>query len=415
MARQTLPPFPEQVAPPTTFGDWYDTAAVSLGVAEKRDSGASRLLAGLLLIVVCTVGLGAFAAPQAAALLGYASERADVATLVLGLVLTVGALAWWAWFRRDWVRARRLRTAWSWALRDPRVLALPARDAAPAGGVGAAPDPEAQHHYRAREHAELTPYPGVRSVGGVTGFLDFLRAVLHPVALGAGVLLVAVGLGRDDAASRLTTVAAALPLTLAALSATVRAWRRLAESWRLVGVQNDDLFRWTGWRVLQGLDRPLDVRGAAGRRALLLLPVALAGVVVVLARASTGTLGAGDVAIGAAVVAVPALAVAATFALRSAAARSGGDGLAVRVLPDDVPPLGPTTVPPGPARLVLRDGRAQVGGVDADATALISGAPQMLATRRHFLVLADGSQVRLSCADVRGLRRQAQEAGLRVL
>ncbi|AEG42920.1 hypothetical protein [Isoptericola variabilis] len=410
MARPSLPPSPREVPLPETFGDWYDTAAVNLGVAEKRDSRGLRLLAGLVLVVLTTIGLGAFAGPQLAALLGYTDEAVDAATLVLGLVLVAGTLAWWFWLRRDWVRARRLRRAWAYALRDRRVLALPARE-----HRGPGEDPEDRHHYRAREHVELAPYTGVRSVGGVSGFLDFLRAVLYPVVLGAGVLLVVVGLSRDDAGSRFTTALAALPLTLAALGGTVRAWWRLGESWRLVGLENDDRFRWTGWRVLRGIDRPLDVRGPAARRALLLLPVALGALVVVIGRASTGTLGPDDVLVGVAIVAVPALAVVAFFRVRALRARAGGEGFAVRVLPDDVPPQGPTSVPVGPARLVLSDGRASLGGVESEAAALISGAPQMLAARRHVLVLADGSQVRFSCADVAGVRRAAQDAGLRVL
>jgi len=407
--RTPLPPAPDEVPLPATFGDWYDLAAVHLGVAERRDSGASRLFAGLLLVLACTLGLGVFAGPQLAVLVGGADGSADVATLVLGLVLTAGALAGWFRYRRAWVAARRLRRAWGYALRDPRVLELPVRSR-PASG----PDPEDQHHYRARRHAELAPYPGVRSVGGVTGFLDFLRAVFYPVALMAGVLVVVVGLGQDDPAAAVTTVLSGLPLTVAALCASVRAWWRLGESWRLVGLQNDDLHRWSGWRVLHGLGEPLGAPSAA-RRALLLLPVALGGLLVVVARAGSGSFGVGDVVLGVAVVVVPAAAVALSFRVRAARARSGGEGLAVRVLADDVPAQGPVVVPPGDARLVLADGRAAVAGVDAAAVALITGAPQMLATRRHFLVLADGSQAQLSCADVAGLRAAATAAGLRVL
>lgn len=53
--------------------------------------------------------------------------------------------------------------------------------------------------------------------------------------------------------------------------------------------------------------------------------------------------------------------------------------------------------------------------VAVDGAALVSGSPHMLAARRHWLMLADGSQVPLACADVRRLQRLAGSAGLRVL
>src|SRR5690606_24782916 len=124
--RRSLPPFPEEVSLPATFGDWYDTAADALGRAERRDSGAVRLLAGAAMLAGVSAGVGLLAEPLVVlAGAGAPGETADVPSLVIGPVLALGVLAWWFWYRRDWGRARRLRHAWSRAVRDPRVLALP--------------------------------------------------------------------------------------------------------------------------------------------------------------------------------------------------------------------------------------------------------------------------------------------------
>ncbi len=424
--RAQLPPFPDEVPLPATFGDWYHLAAANLGLAEKRDSGALRLAAGALVVALCSFGLGVGVAPALGVLVaGGQWQGADVAALVLGLVVVLAALAWWAWFRRGWARARRLRWAWAAALRDPRVLALPADRRAP-GRL----DPEAQHPYRSRaEQDGPHPHPGLRSVGGVSGALDALRLALHPLALAAGVLLVVAALRYPDLGARLAGVAVAVPLTLAALGGTVRAWYRFARVTALAADQRDDLARWTGWRVLHGLAQPRAVRPRWRRADLALLPVALVGLLLYLGRLASGTVTTAHLLVGGGLVAVPLAVLLASFGVRALRARAGDGGLGVRVLTDDVPPQGPTAVAPGPARLELE---GVAGGTEADgvpvrlvrpdgtaqhlaAVALVSGVPHLLATRRHWLVLADASQVPLTCAAVRDLRGAAAAAGLRVL
>jgi hypothetical protein len=434
--RAQLPPFPDEVPLPATFGDWYHLAAGNLGVAERRDSGVLRLAAGALLVTLCSFGLGAGVAPVLAVLVGGGQwQGTDVAVLVLGLVVVLATLAWWAWFRRGWARARRLRWAWAAALRDPRVLALPADRRTP-GRL----DPEGQHPYRSRaEQDGPHPHPGIRSVGGVSGALDALRLALHPLALAAGVLLVVAALRQPDAGARFAGVAAALPLTLAALGGTVRAWYRFARVTALAADQRDDLARWTAWRVLHGLAEPRASRPRWRRADLALLPVALVGLLLYLARLASGTVTTVHLLVGVGLVAVPLAALLASFGVRALRARSGDAGLGVQVLADDVPPQGPTAVAPGPARLELGDAGSGAGagtrttdGTEAGgaavrlvrpdgttqhltAVALVSGVPHLVATRRHWLVLADGSQVPLTCAAVRDLRGAAADAGLRVL
>src|SRR5690606_12451478 len=153
-----------------------------------------------------------------------------------------------------------------------------------------------------------------------------------------------------------------------------------------------------------------------------MLPVALGAAAVLVARVAAGEMTGGAVVAGLLVCAVPAALLLGSFAVRSARARSGGgtDGVAVQVLPDDVPPLGPTVVAPGPA--VLRagaDGAELTAGGAAlpvpAGSALVSGERHVLATRRHWLILPDGSQVPLACAAVRSPRERVQGPGDRVL
>ena len=409
--RRPLPPFPDEVPLPATFGDWHDQAAVALGRAERADSSAWRLVAGLGMLALTCIGLALAAAPVSV-LLGYegAEERADVAALVVGAVIVLGTLAWWFWYRRDWVRARRLRHAWSWALRRPDVLALPDRGTPSEWGV----DPENQSIYRARERPELVSTFGFRSHGGVDGLLDFFRACFYPVALGAGLLLLVVAFDQDEPASTASVLVVAAPVFLVTLSATVRAWWRFGDSLALVAAENDDVRRWTGWRVWRGVDERRDAGAGRVRHLLRMLPLALPGILFFAVRARDMTLGA--VLISVSVVLVPFAVIYGSFLVRTLVARTGGAGLRVRILADDVPPLGPTRVTPGSTRLELADGgRTRFGSVETTAAALISGERRAVASRRHWLVLADGSQVPFSCADVRGLRRRAGEAGLRVL
>ena len=416
MARRTrrpLPPFPDEVPLPATFGDWHDLAAVNLGRAEKKDSGARRLGAGLGMLLLTVVGLNMATAPLVVLLGGgSAGEEADTAALVVGAALVLGTLVWWFWYRRDWARARRLRHAWSRAIRRPDVLALPERGTSSEWGT----DPENQSVYRTRDRAELVNTFGFRSHGGVDGFLDFLRACFYPVVLAVGLLLVVIALDQDDLAGTAVLLPAAVPVFLTALFATARAWWRFGDGMALIALENDDVRRWTGWRVLRGQDEPRAGSGASWRRhGLRMLPVAFAGVLVLAVRARSG-ITTTELVAGVGIVAVPALLIYGSFLVRDLAARSGGPGLAVHVLSDDVPPPGPTSVPPGKTRIELHDGgRVRVGGLEATARALISGEPRALASRRHWLVLDDDSQVPFTCTAVGELRRQAAEAGLRVL
>jgi len=425
--REPLPPFPREVPLPATFGDWYDVAAANLGAAQRRDGGGRRMLAGLLLLLGCLAGAGLAARPVLVLLgRGADGERADVASLVVGAVLVLGTLAWWFRYRRDWGRARRLRQAWSLALRRPEVLALPARER-PASGVAAGRvdavvvDPEQMHDYRAREHG-LEGYPGVKPVDGSTGLLDALRAILYPIVAAVGLLLVVVGLDQRPLSDGATALAPGLVLLVVGLAASVRAWWRLADGWAVVGLEHDDRARWSGWRVLHGFQEPVGQRPWWRRLNFVFLPVAAGGLVVVGTRLASGT-GAGvdGVSVGVAIVVVPILVVYGSFVVRVLAgrARARGAAVAVRVLADDVPPQGPVAVPAGPAVLALGEEPelrpAHGPAVALAGAALISGAPHTVAARRHWLVLADGSQVPLACPDVRRLRRMAADAGLRVL
>lgn len=408
LARRLIPPAPEDVPLPATFGDWYDLAARQLGVVERRDGGALRLLAGAGMILGVTAGIVVATGP-----------RADPPAMIIGALLALGTLTWWFWFRRDWVRVRRLRRAWSWSIRDPRVLALPVRR-----HPGAGPDPEQQHDFRVRESGDFAPFPGLRSTGGVSGGLDVARALVHPLL---ALLAVVTILATLDGRARPDLALPVLPFLAATVSATGRAWRRLADAATLVGRQQDDRRRWIGWRVLRGLAAPVPARPWHRRLNWAALPLALGAIAVLLARIVAGEVTLDGVVAGVVVCAVPAVAVAGWFLARSMVARSmvararGGDrGVTVRITADDVPTLGPTTVAPGIATFrATPDGAELIAGGGALAlpggAALVSGEPHLLATRRHWLMLPDGSQVPLVCAAVRPLRELAGRAGLHVL
>ncbi len=409
---------PEDVPLPATFGDWYDAAATNLGVAEKRDSGARRMLAGAVMVAGVSAGAGIVGGPLTV-LSGYGApgERADVASLVVGPVLAVGVLAWWFWYRRDWVRARRLRHAWSRSIRDPRVLALPARP-----HRGQAPDPEEQHDFRARERAAFAPYPGLRGVGGVSGGLDAVRAVLYPVLFLAGLVGILATLGSDSVDGQVSRALPLVPLVVATVCATVRAWRRVADSSALVALQADDRRRWTAWRVVRGLDEPTPMTPWYRRLNWAMLPVALGAVAILVFRIGAGEMTGQAVVFGLAICVVPVAVVAGSFLVRSRAARSQGgpDGVGVHVTADDVPPLGPVAVAPGQGVLrAVADGMVLDAGGSAvpvpAGSALVSGDPHVFASRRHWLLLPDGSQVPLTCAAVGRLRELAEGAGLRTL
>ncbi|WP_275005058.1 hypothetical protein [Promicromonospora iranensis] len=415
---RSLPPMPEELPLPATFGDWYDTAATNLGVAEKRDSGARRMLAGAVMLAGVSAGAGLVAGPVAVLSGdGAPGETADVASLVIGPVLALGVLVWWFWYRRDWARVRRLRHAWSRSIRDPRVLALPAR---PHQGQG--PDPEEQHDFRARERAALAPYPGLRSVGGVTGGLDAVRAGLYPIVFLAGLVGILATLGSDTADGEVSRALPLVPLVVTALWATTRAWQRVADSSALVALQADDRRRWAGWRVVRGVDHPAPATPWYRRLNWAVLPIALGALAVLVFRVGAGEMTGQAVVIGLALCVVPAAVVSVSFLVRSLGARSQGgtNGVGVQVSADDVPSLGPVSVTPGQGVL-----RAAADGMALDAggstvpvpagSALVSGEPHAFATRRHWILLPDGSQVPLTCGAVRPLRELAQGAGLRVL
>ncbi|MFI8524621.1 hypothetical protein ACIGB8_09250 [Promicromonospora sukumoe] len=262
-----LPPHPDEVPLPETFGQWYRTASAHLGLAERADLGLSRICAGAVLV------LAQFAAqlPLVALLAEFAGvpvPRPATGLLVAGMVLLVVMPLCWARYRRSWSDAWRLRQAWSWAINDPAVLALPVEpaDADPARDVDT--DPEATHPYRARELFPIAPRPFVNRVIVAGSFSDrvrgrevlrfYLQVTLIVVsviaALFAFLQLSGTGGPPMSAWTAVVVVTAALALLPALAAAMGRLVPRLLLAHHLAVVETDARERWIAWQAAGGPD-----------------------------------------------------------------------------------------------------------------------------------------------------------------
>lgn len=162
-ASRGLPPHPLDVPLPPTFADWYTVASTHLGRAEQVDLGLTRLAAGGALIVVQLVGALPGAAFLAASI-GLPVGRPSMAAVLSGLALLVVSWGSWAWYRRRWTHVWELRKAWSLAIHDEAVLALPAGQVALGEERDLDTDPESVHPYRAVRQFPLAERPFVPSV-----------------------------------------------------------------------------------------------------------------------------------------------------------------------------------------------------------------------------------------------------------
>ncbi|MFC7024908.1 hypothetical protein ACFQHV_17345 [Promicromonospora thailandica] len=368
------PPHPRDVPLPATFADWYAQASTYLGHAERLDLGLSRLAAGGALVVVHLVG----ALPGAAYLasrIGLPVEGPSSGTALTGtVVLAVGWTAW-AWYRRRWTRAWDLRKAWSLAIHDEAVLALPV-----GGDVGEErdldTDPESVHPYRAAGIFEVAERPFVDTVYARYGHTDrvrgqeALRGWTYSFLLLGLLVLVALSV-------RLQRAGGTLPLlvSLVLLPPVGGAWyryvRRMRFAHRMAQTETRDRQRWVG---------------------LPLLPH-----------------------------------VAADAADAARAPDEEPLAVKVRVLPPQPPVTGSTVLPPGRWTLSLSYDSRLVRLTPSDpsgsrhdlvVTGLISGAHPGLVggrTRWHWLVLDDGTHVPVSCRQPLALAAAADFARIPVV
>lgn len=197
---ERLPPHPRDVPLPPTFADWYTTASAHLGYAEQVDLGPARLAAGGALILVQLVGALPGAAFLAASL-GLPIGRPPVAAALAGVALLAVGWVAWAWYRRRWTRAWELRKAWSLAIHDEAVLALPRRPVAPGEERDLDTDPESVHPFRARSLFPVDERPFVDAVYGSYGHTyrvrgrEAFRGTLYSVLLLSLLVLVVLSTG----------------------------------------------------------------------------------------------------------------------------------------------------------------------------------------------------------------------------
>jgi hypothetical protein len=178
--------------------------------------------------------------------------------------LVVVAWACWAWYSRSWATAWRLRQAWSWAINDPDVLALPVEPVGNGAGRDIDTDPEATHPYRARELFPIAERPFVgRAIMRGGSFSDrvrrreALRFYLQGTLIVASVLAVtfaSLELSEADgppmsSGTAVVVVTAALALLPPLLAAMGRLAPRLLLAHHLAAVESDARERWIAWQV----------------------------------------------------------------------------------------------------------------------------------------------------------------------
>ena len=383
---KSLPPHPRDVPLPPTFADWYAMASTHLGRAEQVDLGLTRLAVGGVLILVQLVG----ALPGAAFLgasLGLPVDRPPLAAALAGVaLLAVGWIAW-AWYRTRWTRAWALRKAWSLAIHNDAVLALPAGPAAPGEERDSDTDPESVHPFRAIGQFPVDERPFVDSVVQTYGHTDrvrgreALRGWLYSVLLLSLLALVVLSAAMLHAGGTLL-----LLVSLVLLPPVAGAWyryaRRLRFAQRMALTETRDRQRWLG-KLMQA-----DAAGSDTARTH--EPVE---------PTARGPVNPDDEPLT----------------------------IALRVLPAQPPTTGSTVIPPGRWSLVLfyDDRRVRLTPSDPSdrprdltVTGLVSGVDPGAwhgRTHWHWLVLADGTHVPVQCRQPRALTGAAEFAGIDVV
>ncbi|MFI2490425.1 hypothetical protein ACH47X_26175 [Promicromonospora kroppenstedtii] len=358
-------------------------ASTHLGRAEQVDLGLARLAAGGALTLVQLVGALPGAAFLAASL-GLPVDRPSMAAVLSGVALLVVSWGTWAWYRRRWTRAWELRKAWSLAIHDEAVLALPAEQVAPGAERDPDTDPESVHPFRAVRQFPVAERPFVPSVYGSYGHTyrvrgrEELRGWLYSVLLLGLVVLVVLSAGlRDAGGTPLLLVSVVLLPTVA--GAWYRYVRRMRFAHRMALTETRDRQRWIG-------ESMLSEAAASGT-----------------GRTSTPIETTGPRAPDEEPLIVP-----------------------LRVLPSQPPVTGGTVIPPGRWTLALSYDDQHVSLTPSDpaerrrdlvVTGLISGVhPGVLGGRTpwYWLVLADGTHVPVKCPPTRALTAAAEFAGIEV-
>lgn len=371
-----LPPHPRDVPLPRTFADWYAAASGHLGQAERADLGLTRLAAGGVLILVQLAGALPGAAFLAASL-GLPVEPPPAAVTLAGLALLATGWAGWAWYRRRWTRAWELRKAWSLAIHDEAVLALPVRPVAAGEERDLDTDPESVHPFRATRLFPVGERPFVDTVYRSYGHTDrvrgreALRGWLYSILLLCLLVLVVLSTILLDAGGTWPLLVSVVLLPPVA-GAWFRYVRRMRFAHRLARAQSLDRQRWLGARMLSDAAAPGPVRTAPAPDEEPLT-------------------------------------------------------VALRVLPAQPPVTGGTVLPPGRWTLALSydDRRVRLTPSDPaehprDLTVagLVSGVhPGVLGGRTpwYWLVLADGTHVPVHCPPTRALAAAAEFAGIPVV
>jgi hypothetical protein len=394
-----LPPHPRDAPLPETFDEWYHVASAHLGLAERGDLGFSHIFAGGALIGLQFAGLLPVVTYGFAAL-GLPLVAPDPPAVVAGATGLIVTWAGWIWLRYRWSRAWKLRKAWSGAIYDPVVLALPPSPVAPGVERDIDTDPEATHPYRARGLFRIADRPFdaqvVLLVGGFYGHTDRVRGpeAARSWLLAAAFVLVLAGAvvvpflwGRGPAWADAVLLAAVLAAGPPFLSAVARQVRRLRLAYQLLRLERADRQRWIGWQMLR---EPEGTPADAG----------------------------------------PQERWAESERLRTKTRRKSDPdlvGLSVRVLPVPVPTTGKTSVVPGRWTLDLSDGgrtrltpadpgagvlEVQVAGLISDAAML---AHPLTRGGTQWLVLSDDSHIPVDCRDFAGLHDAAEAVGIHVV